>query len=212
MFTERSIPNKRPIFIIGGVHGDEPEGVELATQTLKWLLKQEEIGNPVPNSWLVIPCLNLEGFVLRQRQNANGVDLNRNYPSLCWEPNFDSDRYFPGEKPGSEPEVQMVMDLIKKKKPQLIIHCHSWKPCIVYTGEPGFRDAELLANSSAYKLVNDIGYSTPGSLSDFAWNDNGIPVICVEERAGIKLDKVWPHFGDGMQSILLDSRARVVGG
>jgi predicted deacylase len=206
--VERVRPNERPILLIGGVHGDEPEGVELATKTLEWLLSEEKAGRPSPASWIVLPCLNPDGFTLKTRTNKNGVDLNRNYPSLCWSPEAKTPRYNPGPAPASEIEVQFLVNLIKTKKPHLIIHCHSWHPCVVYTGEAGKKDAERLARSSGYKAQPDIGYPTPGSLSCYAYLDNGIPVICIEEESGAPLEKVWPHFAEGMKEIFSDNSER----
>ncbi len=203
------LQTQKPILLIGGVHGDEPEGVELAQRTLDWLSQEQQshLSSLVP--WLVIPCLNVDGFKKKQRVNGRGVDLNRNYPSGDWSPDFGKDRYFPGAQPGSEVEVQAVVELIQLFGPRLVIHCHSWEPCIVCTGQPGWKDAERLAQSSGYKVVADIGYPTPGSLSSYAWHDKKIPVICIEERDGSNdLTSIWPRFKNGFMNIFTDMSAR----
>ena len=57
------------ILIVGVVHGDEPQG--------KYLIeKYQEKETPL----LFIPCLNPDGLSANTRTNANGVDLNRNFP------------------------------------------------------------------------------------------------------------------------------------
>src|SRR5205085_2240171 len=127
------------------------------------------------------------------RWNGAGVDLNRNYPSKSWSPNYDKERYFPGKEPGSEPEVQGVVKLIEQYDPRLIIHCHSWNPMVVCAGEPGRKDAERLGRASGYEVKEEIGYPTPGSLSQYGWVDHGIPIICIEEQEKIPLDQIWPH-------------------
>ena len=183
---------------IGGVHGDEPEGVELASKTLKWLHSSEANPN---FPWSLIPCLNPDGVTLMQRMNANAVDLNRNYPSKDWSSEHKKQRYFPGNSAGSEPETQALVALIEKIKPKLIVHCHSWKPCIVYSGEGGAIAAKKLADASGYTAQTHIGYDTPGSLSSYASKDLGIPVICIEEQDHIDLKYVWPRFQNGVKSI-----------
>lgn len=198
-----------PILLMGGIHGDEPEGVELAKKTLQWLL--EDAKKPQPenrNDWILIPCLNVDGFNKNERTNARGVDLNRNYPSTSWSPIHEKPRYFPGPSAGSEPEIKAVVELIHEFKPKLIIHCHSWNPCIVSSGERALKDAERLAKSSGYEVVPEIGYPTPGSLSQYGWHDHGYPVICIEEQEGIALERVWPHFAAGIKEIFLDSSPR----
>ena len=63
----------RHVLITGGVHGDEPAGVEAVLQFLErdntQLLKNF--------SFLVIPCINPYGYVHNTRETLNGVDINR---------------------------------------------------------------------------------------------------------------------------------------
>jgi protein MpaA len=208
----------RPILLIGGVHGDEPEGVELATKTLEWLKQNcEKKATTISHSpshtvslapWIVIPCLNPDGYAENNRTNGNGVDLNRNYPSRNWAPKASQPRYNPGPKPASEPEIQALVALIAAEKPRLIIHCHSWEPCIVYTGHLGEPDAKRLTQCSGYELKTDIGYPTTGSLSQYGWHDLKIPVICIEEKEHTPLKDVWPHFSKGMAEIFSDLSLR----
>jgi predicted deacylase len=191
---------KQPVVIIGGVHGDEPEGVQMAQSCLDWLLREGYRQAAVP--WALIPCLNPDGYHRGQRVNARGVDLNRNYPAENWAPEFDQTKYYPGPHPASEPEIQALVELIQTVQPSLLIHCHSWQPCIICTGGPGQRAAECLAASSGYKVHSHIGYPTSGSLSQYGWHDNGIPVICIEEAENTPRDEVQTHFAEGFRNIL----------
>ncbi len=64
------------IYVSAGIHGDEPAGPALLLELLK--------RNDWPSDaeiW-VIPCLNPTGFRLRTRENAEGIDLNRDYRHL----------------------------------------------------------------------------------------------------------------------------------
>ena len=63
------------ILVIGVFHGDEPQG--------KFLIENYLKGNK--SSLLFIPCLNPDGLAGNIRTNANGVDLNRNFPTRNWE-------------------------------------------------------------------------------------------------------------------------------
>lgn len=197
------LKGQAPLLLMGGIHGDEPLGVLLAEKTLEFLRH-----SPVQLPWILIPVLNVDGYKAGTRVNGRGVDLNRNYPAKSWSPQFEKERYFPGPSPGSEAEIQAVVRLMSEFKPRLVIHCHSWKPMIVAAGEPALRDAQRLSRSSGYEVVPEIGYPTPGSLSQFGWVDNQIPVICIEEADETAREKVWPNFGDGMREIFLDASAR----
>ncbi|MEQ1878880.1 MAG: DUF2817 domain-containing protein [Bdellovibrionia bacterium] len=199
--------DESPLVFIGGVHGDEPEGVWLAEATLDWL--RNATASAVGISWLLIPCLNPDGLELNQRMNGNGVDINRNFPNQNWSPEFPKPRYNPGPKPASEPETRAMLKLIEDYKPQMIIHCHSWNPCIVLTGDKGVNCAEYLAASTGYPYKQDIGYPTPGSLGDYAWYEKDIPVICVEVAEKIEREKVWPLFKSGIEKVFLNGRIDV---
>lgn len=195
----------RPLVLMGGVHGDEPEGVALAEATLEWL-KSNATKLKLP--WVLIPCLNPDGYKKNQRTNGAGVDLNRNYPANSWTREAKEPRYNPGPHPGSEPEVQAMVRLMKELDPRLIIHCHSWNPCIVVTGEPGRIDGQRLAKASGYPIQETIGYDTPGSLSQYGWFDQKIPIICIEEQEGTALEDVWPHFALAIEEIFNDDSDR----
>jgi protein MpaA len=61
------------VYISAGIHGDEPAGplaVLFLLQQNKW---------PADFSFWLCPCLNPTGFLLNRRENADGVDLNRQY-------------------------------------------------------------------------------------------------------------------------------------
>lgn len=82
------------IYLSSGIHGDEPAGplamLELIAEN-RW---------PEANLWLV-PCVNPTGFRKNTRENAAGIDLNRDYRQprtaevrshIAWldqQPNFD---------------------------------------------------------------------------------------------------------------------------
>ncbi|GIL17613.1 MAG: hypothetical protein BroJett040_13640 [Oligoflexia bacterium] len=184
---------------MGGVHGDEPEGVQLATDLLHWLQKNNNL-NLKP--WILIPCLNVDGYSKAQRTNSNGVDLNRNFQTPDWSPESKAPRYYPGPYPNSEKETQALTNLIETEKPSLIVHFHSWEPCIVYTGQPGSVAAKTLAEDTPYEYKEDIGYPTPGSLGQYGWLSQRTPVICIEAQEKSDLNTLWPIFGPGLQKIL----------
>jgi len=199
----------RPILFLGGVHGDEPLGVELAQKTLDHLISDaKKTHHEIKTPWILIPVLNVDGYARNTRVNGRGVDLNRNYPAQSWSSIAKEPRYNPGPHAGSEAEIQALSQLILRQRPRLVIHCHSWKPMIVCAGDPGLKDAQHLADASGYPVVPEIGYPTPGSLSQFGWVDNKIPVICIEESDEASPQEVWPRFAQGVREIFLDASPR----
>lgn len=199
---ESCVEGDSPFLFVGGVHGDEPEGVELATKLLHWLQKNNKSEFA---SWLMIPDINPDGSSQGVRTNSNGVDLNRNFPTHDWSPQAKAPRYYPGPKPLSEPETQSLVKLISEKKPRLIVHFHSWEPCVVYTGAPGKPWADILATGTGYPVREDIGYPTPGSLGDYGWHVCQTPVVCIEAQEKTPLSEVWPRFESGLEQLFLST-------
>jgi murein peptide amidase A len=72
-FSRRSPRARQRLYFSAGIHGDEPAG----PLAIRQLLQENRWPSDV-DLW-VMPCLNPEGFVLRQRTNAAGIDLNRDY-------------------------------------------------------------------------------------------------------------------------------------
>lgn len=72
---ESSANAPKNVLITGGVHGDEPAGVEAVLQFLARdnaeLLKRF--------AFVVVPCVNPYGFVHDTRENRYGVDINRSF-------------------------------------------------------------------------------------------------------------------------------------
>ena len=61
------------IYLSAGIHGDEPAGPMAVLRLLR------ENRWPEAAEMFVVPCLNPAGIALNQRENANGLDLNRDY-------------------------------------------------------------------------------------------------------------------------------------
>ncbi len=77
---------EEPEFLfISSIHGDEPVGYDMCIRLIKLLTEDygtdPRITNLVDNTEIwICPMFNPDGFVAGQRYNAQGVDLNRNYP------------------------------------------------------------------------------------------------------------------------------------
>ena len=73
IYLASSARTPRRVLITGGMHGDEPAGVEAVLQFLErdntTLLKNF--------SFLVIPCINPYGYVHNTRETLDSIDINR---------------------------------------------------------------------------------------------------------------------------------------
>lgn len=163
------------ILIIGVFHGDEPQGNFLIKEYIKTFGTKD---------FLFIPCLNPDGMQLCTRTNANGVDLNRNFPTKNWgedtsQAGDNPSDYFGGEAAGSEIETQFVIDVIEKYKPELIITLHAPYKVVNYDG-PAEEIAEKISDIIKYPVEASIGYPTPGSFGTYAGIERQIPTITLE--------------------------------
>ena len=169
-----------PILLLGSIHGDESLTSVLLSETLRQISAKELKAH-------VVLSANPDGILNGTRCNANGVDLNRNFPAQNWssEPVYYRNRkggpqdiaLSPGSKPGSEPETRAIMKLVKEVKPELIVSFHGFLGCID-DPEAG-AIARDLAERTDMILVPDVGYSTPGSFGSWCAEQN-IPIITYE--------------------------------
>ena len=174
-----------PLLILGGVHGDEIEGV-IAAQGLLNALMPEEFLHLLDLT--VVPALNYDGFLAQTRSNASKVDLNRNLPTTDWQPKALKPKYYPGLKPNSEPENQSLVAHIQLTNPKYIISLHSWKPLLNVNGN--IKDlAKRISRHTSYEIVEDIGYATPGSLGTYG-TENNIPVLTYEIERNLSTEKI----------------------
>ncbi len=127
---------------------------------------------------LFIPCLNPDGKEAGTRTNANGVDLNRNFPTKNWELS-DKNEYFGGTAPASEVETQFLIYIIEKYVPDLIITLHE-PYCVVNYDGPAKEEAQKISEFTGYKIEESIGYPTPGSFGTYCGIEKEIPTITLE--------------------------------
>jgi protein MpaA len=173
------------VLILGGVHGDEPEGVVAANGLIaRWLHHY-----PFSIRATVVPVFNGEGVLNKNRLNSRGVDLNRNLPTKDWSPKIATPRYNPGPAAGSEPENQALMKFLEQERPQFVLSLHSWKPILNTNG-----DCEKIARAIAalvhYEVSPTIGYSTPGCLGTYTGIERNIPTLTYEVERGLAFDLI----------------------
>lgn len=91
---------------IANMHGDETVGREMSVYLIDWLCSNygvsERATNLINNTSIhIMPSMNPDGFELGQRNNANDVDLNRDFPDQFQDPNNNVN--------GRQPETRSVM-------------------------------------------------------------------------------------------------------
>ena len=191
MYRYGNGPSRR--LIIAGIHGGyEWNTIALAHQLMSHLTVYPETIPPNVSLYL-LPALNPDGETRSSsyegRANENGVDLNRNWPSLWQEqwPKAGCWSYLPihgGTSPASEPEVAALMDFILANNIEAIISYHSAALGIFPGGQPPLEGSVKLADAVSevapypYPPL-DAGCLYTGQFTDWA-AEVGIPALVVE--------------------------------
>jgi len=114
---ERGDPTAPATLVVGVIHGSEPAGLAVIRDLRT---------TPLPTGvhlWL-LPTVNPDGLAAGTRQNAHGVDLNRNWP-VAWARNGRPwDGAYSGARPLSEPENRAMRAFILRIRPKLTIWYH----------------------------------------------------------------------------------------
>lgn len=164
--------------VIGVFHGDEPEGEYLINNLLNDI--KESPCLLTSQAILFIPCLNPDGKALGVRENANGVDLNRDYPTKCRK----------SQHTDVQPETEFVIDILEKYSPDRVLAIHAPYGVVNYDG-PAESLAEGMSRLNGYPVQVDIGYPTPGSFGTYAGKERNIPVITLELPETGQQEEFW---------------------
>src|ERR1044071_4570546 len=167
------------VLVFGGIHGDEQHTTVLA-RALAVNINQETL--PSNLTVVIIPDVNPDGLMVATRVNANGVDINRNFPSKTWRSEYIEQRHYPGAQPSSEPETRAILGLLERYPPHLVVTLHAALGCMNWDG-PGGPFAQVMADINGYPLCGSLGYETPGSPGLLMGVDKQIPTVTIELRA-----------------------------
>jgi protein MpaA len=149
---------------VGCVHGNEPAG-EVITRRLR------AVAPPRGAVWWLVDEFNPDGCRAHTRQNADGVDLNRN-SAWHWRPvDHPGGTYYSGTGPLSEPESKAIHSLVFRLRPAVSVWYHQHAALVDSSsgGDPVIE--RHYAEIVGLKLVN---YGVfPGSIT--TWQDATFP-------------------------------------
>ena len=190
----------RRVVLIGGIHGDEAGG-EVARGFLEYLRRHPK-ALPADVELTIIPTANPDGEVAGTRGNANGVDINRNFPSRNWSSALQTGDtpalgLTGGEAAGSEPETKALLACLAEGC-DLAITLHSFGGLIDFDG-PGASDLAKRMSEVSGLPISHMAHQAyvTGSLGTYVPERYDAPVITVELEG--------PDLSPGLRAALLSA-------
>lgn len=212
--------NKQILFV-GGLHGNEIGSIKAMRGFLKAGLPLEFLEEVTV--W-VVPCLNPDGYAQAQRHpdywhggrigrfNANGVDLNRNFPTKSFQSHSewthgkayqDRTEVYAGPHGGSEPETQALVQFIQAQKILLLAMFHTAGADVTGNNdERGHTLARAYAKAADYRFFTEqewrvLGHT--GSAKEWC-QENGVTFLEIEGSTRWGSD--WERHKKGIGVIL----------
>ncbi len=177
------------VLYIGSIHGNEYSTKYLMDA---WVDELEKNYNNIPQdkTVVVIPALSLDGVVSRNRYNAHGIDLNRNFPSNDWQTDVYTlnNQLLPGGggiTPLSEPESQALANYTLSLQPKLILSFHSAAGYVISNQSGGANSIAVnYSNLSGYRNMTGVdggfSYSITGTYDDWLHDKHNLPSLIIE--------------------------------
>ena len=177
------------ILFTGGMHGSEPSSTSTMQAWVQYLQANAHT-LPADKRIVVVPNTNPDGIAAGSRNNANNVNLARNYPTNNWSSSIETAsgtlEHGGGTEPGSEPETKALMSLTNQVRPRLQISYHAQGRLVgankvadsvaigsIYAGIVGY--------GTMYDNAEEVmGYTITGEYEEWMGEKMGIPAILIE--------------------------------
>ena len=197
------------VLFIAAMEGNEQNPANLLQQ---WIPDVDANPDRIPSyrTLVIIPQINPDGYAADTRLNADGIDLNRNFPANNWseqvtEPTApDVWTNDGGPYPLSEPESQAIATYTENNQPTLTLTMHSHGGIVEANdaGDSITLGAEYakLAHYEAiptYAIGSFFDYTTTGAYEDWLNDKLNLPALEVElesptnDEYGRNLPALW---------------------
>jgi murein peptide amidase A len=168
-----SAPPAHRLLVVGCIHGNETAGMPIAQALVR--------AGALPGTEIVVvPAANPDGCLrLGTRQNARGVDLNRNFPSNWARIGRRGSVQYSGPRPLSEPESRYLVALVRAVQPAITIVFHQHEDVVRAWGRSratARRFAALLGGLVPYRPWR-WPYGTEANWQNHAFSDEASFVV-----------------------------------
>lgn len=150
--------------IVTGLDGRDLTAVEWADELAAALEQRPDLLQQ--QEFVIVRAANPDGLAVKTRENARGVDLNRNFPTRRYVP---SDKLKTGRGPASEPETRLLLETLYEFRPQRVVHlCSTSGKSGVYVNQQAGDVAERLKRYYALPIERLNYDQLPASMEEFA--------------------------------------------
>jgi hypothetical protein len=159
------------VLVVGSIHGNETAGHAVVARLRR-------LAPPAGVRLWLVRSTNPDGVRHGTRQNARGVDLNRNFPFRWAGGGRAFDTYFPGRSRASEPETRALQRLVARVRPQLTVYYHQHMRLVTLEragGNSAVRSYARRVGLPARMLPNYRGTAT--SWQNHRWPDASAFVV-----------------------------------
>ena len=177
------------ILFTGGIHGSEGS----STTTMQaWANYLQSNGFKIPadKRVVIVPNVSPDGIAAGSRNNANNVNLGRNFPTANWKADIQTTSGLlvngGGTSAVSEPEAKALLNLTRQLKPRLEVSFHAQGRLV---GANKYGDSVAIGNTYAgivgyqtmfYNAEAVMGYEMTGEYEDWMGEEMGTPAILIE--------------------------------
>lgn len=178
------------ILYTGAIHGNEQSSRYVTQQ---WIEELEAKARDIPadRQIVVVPIVNPDGIARSGRNNANSVNLNRNFPTFNWTSDTPvssgtTEQGAGGPSALSEPESKALADFTVRLQPRFVVTYHS-KGSLVNSNDVGISIGlgQQYARLAGYGYISNaatnetFGFTMTGTYEDWLI-ERGIPAILIE--------------------------------
>jgi predicted deacylase len=175
------------VVLIGGLHTEHEDNSRAIAEMVAEYFGQHAGAVPSSVTLHIIPSANPDGTALGAHTNANGVDLNRNWPADDWSPDACHPRTgcragLGGPAPLSEPETFALYHFLAGVRPEITLVWHAHGPLVEANEVPGADAyANIYANAAGYGYIEEwSAYRITGQLIDALEQRHGLRAMDVE--------------------------------
>jgi predicted deacylase len=105
------------VLVVGSIHGAETAGHAV-------IRRLRALRPPAGTELWTVRTVNPDGVAAGTRQNAHGVDLNRNFPDAWRRQGRPFSPFYSGPRQLSEPETRAMRSLVRRLRPDVTIWYH----------------------------------------------------------------------------------------